>query len=227
MTESDSIAQLKAVQYELTIADEAKSLLLSQYENSENLKHYLVSIVEPMEAIKHGFEEIVRLKNLNVMVGDQLDMVGEVVGLERVIRGADPSGFFGYYEHSQSDVLGDETTRPDLEGGFFKSEFDKDGKDFHMADDFYQRAIRARIVKLHSKCTMEDIYTFVCLIANSQKFELWEADREIHVKYHGRFNIGMRAVMAILLPEMKPVGIQMFLEDLSGNIALNAAKGIK
>ena len=218
---------LRESRYEFSIADDAVGLLLSQYENAPNLHHYLKAIVTPLEVIKHDFEQIVRLKDIEKMAGDQLDMVGEVVGLERVIRGASPTGFFGYYEHSQSDILGDESGRPNLDGGVWKSEFDKGGSDFHMSDEFYRRAIRARVIKLHSKCRMEDIYQFACLIANSDSFEIKEDHKVIHVIYHGKFGMAMRSVIAMMLPEMKPTGIAMTLADDTGNIALNVVRGLR
>ena len=217
---------LRESRYEFSIAEDAVGLLLSQYENSQNLQHYLMSIVNPLEVIKYDFEQIVRLKDIEKMAGDQLDMVGEVVGLERVIRGASPTGFFGYYEHSQSDVLGDERDRPNLDGGIWKSEFDKGGSDFHMSDEFYRRSIRARIIKIHSKCKMEDIYQFVSLILNSDTIEIKEDNKVIHVRYHGKLGVAMRAVLAIMLPEMRPTGIAMTLADDTGNIALNTSKGL-
>ncbi|MBI0275399.1 DUF2612 domain-containing protein [Hafnia alvei] len=196
-------------------------LLLSQYQNSPNLKQYISLLIEEFMILRVVFAEVVKYRYLAKSFGVQVDDVAYLVGASRVIYGAAPIGYFGYYDNAQALGAGDDNDRS--EGGVFKGDGDKDSNDLILNDSQLKGAIRARIIKTVTNCSINDLLLYCDLLVGRElDIEIIETPASIKVRYHGTFSLNERALMANILPDIKPVGVNTTLVDDSGNIDMRS-----
>lgn len=185
-------------------------LLLAQYRNSPNLISYISNVLEELGSVKTVLQDVVTKRYLDSSFGQQVDDISAIVGTARTIPGANPLGYFGFYDNSQA--LG-------LDAGLFKSDADKDSGDLVLTDDGLKGRIRARVIKTMGMSSIEDILEYLDkLVGRSLDIELTEGFRSIDLKYHGEFEYHERAVVAAVIRDIKVTGVSMTLQDDSGII---------
>ena len=71
--------------------------LITQYQNSENLKAWLAIQAEQRQAIDIALCQMFLSFDKDTAIGRQLDQLGEIVGVNRLVEnGEEKSGFFGF-----------------------------------------------------------------------------------------------------------------------------------
>lgn len=102
-------------------------LLLSQYRNSPNLIKYIAVLISEVEYLKIVASQVIKSRQLPTAFGQQIDDIGDLVGRERIIYGADALGYFGYYDNPQAYTAGDDNN-PFI-GGVLKGDENKSSGD--------------------------------------------------------------------------------------------------
>lgn len=200
-------------------------MLLAQYYKSENLKKYINIFISEFKEIRQAQEDSIKYRYLADSFGIMVDDIAYIVGASRVIYGAASLGYYGFYDNPGAYPAGDD--KDPTKGGILKSDSDKDSGDFVRTDPQLKNGIRARIIKIMGSCTIEELIAYIELvIGRTVDIEIKEGHQTMDFVIHGTLSVSERVLMSYMLPDFKPVGIKITLEDDSGNIALVSVSNI-
>lgn len=96
---------------------------------------------------------------IDTAVGAQLDILGDIVGQDRVIIGGELIEFFGYLGALNAKSYG--TLYDPTVGGYYRGKNQATGADYVLSDEAYRIFIRAKIMKNTTRSTPEDIIKFI------------------------------------------------------------------
>ncbi len=193
-----------------TASERVDELILSQYKDSPNLINYIKSFVSPIQSIKTADVNAIGSRNLFQATGYSLDKIGKVVGENRLVRGANGLGFFGFDDFPSA--LG-------LSEGLFYSYGDKTTSDLIMADPMFRNAIRARIIKNTAGGKIENIIHFCQLITGLPlNIEITEGTASVAIRFHESLSPSSKVILAVRIKEIISIGVSVTLEDDNGVI---------
>lgn len=136
-----------------------EAMLLSQYEDSPNLKEYIGAYVSELDLLFEQIEEVYLGRMLDRAVGAQLDVIGKILNQDRTV--ALPTVFFGMSNDGVQEVLMDKLAN-EVEsgvGGLFKDEAQAGFSVVPLDDVKFRRLLLAKAY-LSTKPTVgiEDMY---------------------------------------------------------------------
>lgn len=207
--------------------ERARRLLMTQYHNSPKLLRYMEILFTPWLSIYQANEDLKLRRSIDTAFGRQLDIIGEIVGQPRIFYGALPLGFFGFYAEAQSLGAGD-YKRPGV-GGLLRGTGEEKSGDLILSDSAYRNAIRARIFKATSNCSINDMYKYMELLLGRELDLQITEDPALpitYIVYNGEFTLQDRALLSQTMQEIKPIATQMNLSDDSGVIPVVNGGGI-
>lgn len=119
--------------------------LIIQYGNKSNAVSTVTAITEEFELIYDNSNILDIAYNLDTAVGKQLDIIGKIVGISRVVPFSVPKKYFGFNGHLNSYPFGSKfnvvVSYP------FKSKFEIPYLDSQLNDNDYRFFIKAKIIK--------------------------------------------------------------------------------
>ena len=190
-----------------------------QFRTSPNFLEYMKCFVDELNDTYHVLLDVISKRYYGTAIGKQLDVVGDLVGADRVLRGVVLAGNFGYLETAESLGMG-RNDDPSL-GGPLRSVYDAGVQDIVLDDPLFYNWIDARIIKNNTACNIEDIITFFKLLINSQstKIQVEEpAPKQLKITIHARLSVYDAALVRSLAQHIKPVATGFFVQDLRGEI---------
>lgn len=84
--------------------------LTSEYQGQPKLAAYLTALLQPLNNIEQAGQDIERSFDIDTAVGVQLDRIGDLVGIGRLVENADPLPFFGFEDTPNAGVYGEVRT---------------------------------------------------------------------------------------------------------------------
>ena len=204
---------------ELTPKERLISALWYQYRNSPNYIAYLQCFVEELTDTYQTLKEVIEKRYYGAAEGVQLDVVGSLVGAQRVLKGVVLAGNFGFLQSAESLGMG-RLDDPSL-GGPLRSAYDAGVKDIVLDDPLFYNWINARILKNNTSCNIEDIITFFKLLLDNQhtKIQVEEpAPKQLKITIHAKLSVHDAALIRSLAQHIKPVATGFFVQDLRGEI---------
>jgi len=134
------------------------SMLLEQYQRSDNLKEYFGAFVGEMDLLFAETERVYLGRMLEYATGDSLDTIGIILDQPRGI--ASPTQFFGFVGAPSVEKMSDEANPQD--GGIFRSEGQSLTGNYVFSDDEYRRVLTAKaMISTRDGCTANNIYYIV------------------------------------------------------------------
>jgi hypothetical protein len=131
----------------MTINTEYRDLLIKQYWEKPKAR-------AEIEAMGYGYEKIYNFFNsfsdkfdLEQATGDQLNILGKILGVSRYTKNLIPKKYFGFAENPNSTGFGDKfqivyNVFP------FKDKFENDYTDYELNDVLYRQIIKAKAALL-------------------------------------------------------------------------------
>lgn len=116
------------------------AMMLGQYNNSPNLRTYMLAFVEEMDYLFEQIEEVYLGRMLEFAIGRQLDVIGVILDQSRSL--ALSKGYFGFVGATAPGKMADESIPAD--GGFFKSEGEDEFSVIPLDDETYRRLLLAK-----------------------------------------------------------------------------------
>ena len=202
----------------------ADKLIISQYNLSTNLHKYIECFTIVFNDVLQAAIQVATQRYLDYASGQQLDVIGIIVGQPRQLAGSKPLGYFGYYDNAQAQ---DPSVGNDYNatiGGILKGDLDKDSAEFILTDDDYINVIKAKILKNSSNCTVDDVIEYVNLIVGRKvDLEIIESETEnaAHLRYHEKLSATDKAILSSTIKQMKVGGVRYTMEDNGGIIDIN------
>lgn len=203
----------------------ADKIILSQYNLSTNLHKYIECFTIVFNDVLQAAVQVATQRYLDYASGQQLDVIGVIVGQPRQLAGSKPLGYFGYYDNAQAQDPSVGTDFDATVGGILKGDLDKDSADFILTDDDYVNVLKAKILKNSSNCSVDDVIKYVNLIIGRPvNLEIIESEVEnaAHLRYHEKLSTIDKAILASLIKQIKVGGVRYTMEDNGGIIEINA-----
>ncbi len=133
-----------------------KQRLLQQFKSSENLIAFIDALIEDQGDLEKVLEQLLTERAINTAIGQQLDIIGEIVGQPRDILDLSGLEFFAY-QGAAGDINGYGTITDSKIGARYKSTFEEIGTIRALGDEEYRIFIKARIFKNIGSITTENL----------------------------------------------------------------------
>jgi hypothetical protein len=151
------------------------SRLTGQHADKPKFRAWLSSLLEPFDDIEKVVQQMQVLNDMDavdsdgrqLVTGAQLDTIGDLIGQKRRISQAVPRAFFGFAYDSPGDYANatrfGEDDDPTVGGVWYEfgaTVYD----DAILSDPQYRQALKARIIRNHSKGQLEETYAVLRLL---------------------------------------------------------------
>src|SRR5262245_33167460 len=85
-----------------------RSRVATQYTASEKFRAYLRALLEASAELEALLQKIATQSDIDVAEGVNLDVIGEIVGIGRIIPASVQLAFFGFEDNPSARVFGEE-----------------------------------------------------------------------------------------------------------------------
>lgn len=142
-----------------------RSRIATQYTESQRFLAYVRALLESSAELEAVLQKVAEQTDIDLAAGVNLDVIGEIVGVSRIIPDSIAVKFFGFEGQPGGDVFGEEGALGI--GSRFREETEPETATSVLADPEYRLLIRAKIVKNHAKGTNEDILQGLAYLFNA------------------------------------------------------------
>lgn len=139
--------------------EESRELVTEAFKDKPVFDHYLRLISEYSNAVQALYKSLGEERWIDTAVGAQLDILGNIVGQDRVLVGGDLVEFFGYLGALNARSYG--TLNDPSVGGYYRGKNQPTSGNFVLNDELYRIFIRAKIMKNTTRATPEDVIKFI------------------------------------------------------------------
>jgi len=142
-----------------------RSRIATQYTESQKFLAYIRALLDSSAELEAVLQKVAEQSDIDIAEGVNLDVIGEIVGVSRIIPDSIAVKFFGFEGQPGGDVFGEEGALGI--GSRFRDELEPETATSVLADPEYRLLIRAKIVKNHAKGTNEDILQGLAYLFNA------------------------------------------------------------
>lgn len=163
-------SELSYVDYEKLVVSTSSEL----FKNSPIVTAFLESIAMYLnQQQKDLIWMCENILNLDEAVGWQLDLIGQIVGQERLLASFDTGVYFGFKGSYQSETLGD-LNDSSVGGYWYNGDNYNTGTAKLLNDTQYKRVLRARIIKNNTRsCCFNDLIDVINLLVDNTDSVVW------------------------------------------------------
>lgn len=204
--------------------EQARSRVTLAFEDKPVFDKFLQLICNESSNIQDLLKQLKQLRTLEEATGQQLDIVGAIVGQSRVIIGVDLLDYFGMEGHIKAMSFGD-VNNTSVGGPFFDLGYE--GEDsIVLPDDLYRIMIKARILKNTTRATPEDLMTFMNFVFNAKNSLAVEGGGHV-LAYIGRRLSQQEVIILEYIDRSGQYDTTLFPKPLGVNIEFGAFDGDK
>jgi len=140
----------------------ARTRVTEQFKDKVIFDKYLQLLLTAQIEIQKTFKDLMQLRSLDTATGEQLNIIGRIVGQDRVLLNSDLYNFFGFEGALKAGSMG--TLSNPAVGSIFYSLGEPLGGNIELDDETYRLFIRAKILKNTTASTSEEFIRSVNLI---------------------------------------------------------------
>ena len=176
-----------------------RSRVATQYTESQKFLAYIRALLDSSAELEAVLQKVAEQPDIDLAEGVNLDVIGEIVGISRIIPASVQLAFFGFQDNAAALNFGEEGAQG--VGGRFYDEGEPYLSTSVLNDPEYRMLIRAKIVKNHAVGTNEDVIAGLAYL----------------------FGGGNMAIQ-VAVEDIGNMAIQVAVEDI-GNMAIQVAVG--
>lgn len=154
--------------YENDFKAEALARITEQFKDKPVFQKYLFLLLAGSTEALTVVKDLMQLRSLDTAVGEQLDVLGRIVGQDRVLVGADTFKYFGFDGATEASTYG--SSYNDAIGGYWYSYGKPLGGNIQLNDAQYRLFIKAKIKKNTTLSTVEDVLEFLSFVFDVRSF---------------------------------------------------------
>lgn len=143
-----------------------------QFEDKVVFDKYLQLIFANVEDVQKVFKTLLQQRSIDEAFGEQLDVIGRIVGQPRELVSLDVYRYFAFLGYPNGETYGD-LNDPSV-GGVFYSEGNPTGGNFTLDDNTYRLFIKSKILKNRTASTPEELISFLSYLFNDTPIYLKE-----------------------------------------------------
>lgn len=132
-----------------------RSRVATQYTESQKFLAYIRALLDSSAELEAVLQKVAEQSDIDLAEGVNLDVIGEIVGISRIIPASVQLAFFGFQDNAAALNFGEEGAQG--VGGRFYDEGEPYLATSVLNDPEYRMLIRAKIVKNHAVGTNEDV----------------------------------------------------------------------
>jgi len=140
----------------------ARSRATEQFKDKEIFDKYLQILLYGQIELENVFKDLLQLRDIDSATGEQLDVIGRIVGQDRVLLNADLYTFFGFVGAPKAGSFSDYGNN--LLGSNFLDYGKPTGGNIELDDETYRLFIKAKIYKNNTASTPEEFIAVINLI---------------------------------------------------------------
>ncbi len=153
---------------------QAKGRITEQFKNKDVFNRYVELLISQQTQLQQVFKDLIQKRSIDEATGDQLDIIGEIVGQPRELISVDLFAFFGFQGALNSDSFGD-FGNPATGSKFY--DFGTPlGGNVLLDDETYRLFIKAKILKNTTASTPEQLISFINFLFGTTTTYLAEGD---------------------------------------------------
>lgn len=142
-----------------------RSRVATQYTEAQKFLAYIRALLASSAEMETVLQKVAEQSDIDLAEGVNLDVIGEVVGISRILPNSIAVKFFGFEGQPGGDVFGEEGALGI--GSRFREELEPETATSVLADPEYRLLLRAKIVKNHAQGTNEDILQGLAYLFNT------------------------------------------------------------
>ena len=146
--------------------EEARNRVTYAFTDKPIFDKYLQLLILGQVEIQEALKQVMQLRSIDTAEGEQLNVIGRIVGQERELIAAEMLEYFGFDGYPESQSYGDlENTST---GGFYYSLGTPLTGSVLLNDEQYRLFIKAKILKNTTFATPEDFLGFVKFVFGTE-----------------------------------------------------------
>lgn len=157
-----------------------QSRVALQYTQSQKFLAYLEALLKHADELESVLRTVALQMDIDIAEGVNLDVIGDLVGIERVLPESVQLSFFGFAGYANADVFGEYNVSG--VGGRLRNNYESGSASSVLDDAEYRILIRSKIIKNHSHCVGEDMISGLRQLLNTSA---------IYVHDYGSMTIGV------------------------------------
>lgn len=199
--------------------------ITTQFDDKDVFNRYLRLMKSGCQELLTVIQDLMQKRDIDSAQGDQLDIIGNIVGQKRIVAQADLYPFFGFMGAVAANSFG--TLYNETIGGYWYSYGKEVGRDVYLSDAQYRSIIKAKIIKNNARGTNEDYIKFGNFVLNAKiTFEIDEgASSAATVLVGRRMTLFEKALMAYVFEGLdynftytpKPLGVGIKVDEFDAN----------
>lgn len=154
-----------------------RSRIATQYTESQRFLAYVRALLESSAELEAVLQKVTEQSDIDLAEGVNLDVIGEIVGISRIIPASVQLAFFGFQDNAAALNFGEEDAQG--VGGRFYDEGEPYLATSVLNDPEYRMLIRAKIVKNHAVGTNEDVIAGLAYLFGSGNMAIQVAVEDI------------------------------------------------
>lgn len=185
-----------------------RSRVATQYTESQKFLAYVRALLESSAELESVLQKVAEQSDIDIAEGVNLDVIGEIVGVSRIIPDSIAVRFFGFEGQPGGDVFGEEDVLGI--GSRFRDELEPETATSVLADPEYRMLIRAKIVKNHAHGTNEDILQGLAYLFNAPRTVVEDlGGMAIGVAIGRQLTFQEKALVTVLDILPRPAGVRI------------------
>lgn len=160
--------------------------------------------------------DLMQLRSIDTAVGEQLDIIGRIVGQDRVLIGADTFKYFGFNGSTLSSTFG--TTDNSAVGGYWYSYGKPTGGNIALNDTQYRLFIKAKIKKNTTDVSANSVMDFLTFVFDVRCVLTVNEDAKATITVSRKLSDFERSLVELqdssgsyFVP--RPMGVQLTVEE--------------
>jgi len=178
----------------INYTEEARTRVTEQFKGAEVFDNYVQILTKGQIDLENTFKDLLQLRDIDTATGEQLNIIGRIVGQDRELIAADLYDFFGMIGALNAFPMGD-INDPSIGGIFYSYGIDLGGN-VELDDETYRTFIKAKIYKNITASTPEQFITAIKLIFGlDQLAVVAEGDASVTVLLGGQLTPFQRILL--------------------------------
>lgn len=177
-------------------------LLILQYRDLPNASAEITAMLDGFDNIYEFFDSFIGKFDLDNAIGHRLDLIGKIVGVNRIVPDVILKTFFGF--SANSNALGFNSAP------FYRYEFSK-YNDLVLDDQQFLLFIKAKIVKNNTNATLPDIQKSINFLIGDSGYVVDNKNMSMSL-YLENNNINISTMVSIIKQDIiiTPQGVEIF-----------------
>lgn len=198
----------------------AKTQMTDQFVDKVVFNKLMQLVITGEHEVLTTLRDLMQQRSIDTAVGEQLDILGRIVGQERTLLSADVIKYFGFENKPLSKSFGT-TSNPSV-GGYWYSYGRPEGGSITLDDTQYRLFIKAKIKRNTTDATAESVMGFLSFVFGVKCYLSSNSGAKATIRVDRQLSSFERALVEYISADggyftPRPMGVELTVEEPSSN----------